>query len=300
MPIPERTLAAWSALGSANPSQDTLREIESAFYWGTAEAVPFTQIEVQGSYRNGTFVAGFESDIDILLMTMEETVSYEDQSKRLVSVRRSSKMTREQLREMRAYFDYKAETCFYLQSRYGNRVRLGKRVIHLEGERMQARADILPCFRHRAFITSPEGSSRNSISGISFFLDDGTQIINYPDLHWRNGTQKQSNTQMYYKPMIRLLKNMRNLAGPNPGPEAGAPSYYIECLLYNVPDHLFGDSLSSTFLNTVTWLSRAKYKDFVCVNEQAKLFHPDRMGFWRVKACQEFLKEVLDIWESWR
>ena len=40
-----------------------------------------------------------------------------------------------------------------------------------------------------------------------------------------------------------------------------APSYFIECLLYNVPDHLFEDKLAPTYTGILDWLKTAKLND---------------------------------------
>ena len=53
-----------------------------------------------------------------------------------------------------------------------------------------------------------------------------------------------------------------------------APSYFIECLLYNVPDGLFAPKLAQTYAGIVGWLKNANLQDFQCQNGRAPLFGP--------------------------
>ena len=53
-----------------------------------------------------------------------------------------------------------------------------------------------------------------------------------------------------------------------------APSYFIECLLYNVPDGLFAQELAPTYTGILDWLKTAKLDDFQCQNGQLPLFGP--------------------------
>ena len=58
--------------------------------------------------------------------------------------------------------------------------------------------------------------------------------------HYENGVTKNRNTNNYYKPIIRMFKNIRSyLVDQNIISIKAATSYYIECLLYNVDDVLF-------------------------------------------------------------
>ena len=51
-----------------------------------------------------------------------------------------------------------------------------------------------------------------------------------------------------------------------------APSYFIECLLYNVPDRLFKRKLAPTYVAILDWLETAKLKGFQCQNGRVPLF----------------------------
>ncbi len=54
-----------------------------------------------------------------------------------------------------------------------------------------------------------------------------------------------------------------------------APSYFIECLLYNVPEDLFKPKLAPTYAGIVDWLEKTKLKGFKCQNGRVPLFGPE-------------------------
>ena len=77
-----------------------------------------------------------------------------------------------------------------------------------------------------------------------------------------------------------------------------APSYFIECLLYNAPNDRFGPELAPTYLGILTWLKTAKLKDFQYQNGQVPLFGSERKQ-WSVKKARVFVKELQEMWDTW-
>ena len=77
-----------------------------------------------------------------------------------------------------------------------------------------------------------------------------------------------------------------------------APSYFIECLLYNVPDHLFKRKRAPTYTGILDWVKTAKLKDFQCQNGLVPLFGRQREQ-WTVAKAQAFVKAMQDLWDTW-
>jgi hypothetical protein len=50
--------------------------------------------------------------------------------------------------------------------------------------------------------------------------------------------------------------------------QGSAPSYFLEGLLYNVPNERFGGSYNATFVSAINWILQAERKNLVCANEQ--------------------------------
>ncbi len=74
-----------------------------------------------------------------------------------------------------------------------------------------------------------------------------------------------------------------------------APSYFIEGLLYNVPDNLFVTSRVNSFVNTLNYLLKADRSKFVCANEQYYLLR-DTPVTWSSADCDQFLGALQNFW----
>ena len=69
-----------------------------------------------------------------------------------------------------------------------------------------------------------------------------------------------------------------------------APSYFIECLLYNVPDGLFKSKLAPRYAATVDWLKIADFQGFKCRNGRVGLFGPGRE--WTVEKARKLVRAM--------
>lgn len=69
---------------------------------------------------------------------------------------------------------------------------------------------------------------------------------NWPRLHYINGAAKSGRTSGNFKQAVRLFKRW---AKCHFGSRRVAPSYYIECLLYSMPENLFTGNLADDFVN---------------------------------------------------
>ena len=70
-----------------------------------------------------------------------------------------------------------------------------------------------------------------------------------------------------------MFKNVRNnLLDKKMILNKSTQSYFLECMLYNVPDSCFGGDASQTFCDVINYLNKADLSKFVCQNEQAVLF----------------------------
>ena len=77
-----------------------------------------------------------------------------------------------------------------------------------------------------------------------------------------------------------------------------APSYFVECLLHNVPDHLFEQRLAPTYTGVLDWLKTAKFTDFQCQNGLVPLFGPQPEQ-WSVKKARAFVRALQEMWGTW-
>jgi len=141
------------------------------------------------------------------------------------------------------------------------------------------------------------------ISGISFDDSAGQTIVNFPRQHIRNGEAKNAanRTNGRYKQTIRMFKNARTcLVDRRMLTANAAPSYFVECLLYNVPDQLFAASRQQTFENVWNHVwSQLNVDAALCQNEQLLLFGTSAQQ-WTVQAAAQLFRGLQTLWNNWQ
>ena len=124
-------------------------------------------------------------------------------------------------------------------------------------------------------------------------------IENFPKLHSDNCTTKHQNTKSYFKPMVRIFKNMRNtMIGKGPLPDGVAPSYFIEGMLYNVPNEKFGGTYQQTWINCFNHIVTADREKLVCANYMHWLVRDSSPTSWPVANFNTFMAALKRYWES--
>ena len=99
--------------------------------------------------------------------------------------------------------------------------------------------------------------------------------------------------------MVRIVKNMRSrLVNDGVIAKDVAPSYYIEGLLYNVPNDKFGISYGDTFCNCLNWLLQTDRSTLLCAHRQHGLFGNSNVQ-WQSNKCDQFLNALVALWNNW-
>lgn len=298
MTISESQMESWSRQGSVAQSAATANSIRAVLDspyspYASRDCISF----LQGSYANDTNIVGRDSDVDIVLRS-NATYYYDtewlepDHAARMEGDRRPADYS---------FGTFKSEVFAWLHSKYNTKVAFGNKAISIVGDGERRDADVVPCFQYRKYTKFESTRDSDFIEGICFIANDGTKIINYPKRHSDHSTWKNKNTNGYYKPMVRVLKNMRNKCIDAGMLAAGtAPSYFIEGLLYNAPHELFGNGYANTFVATINWLDKADRSKFLCVNDVYLLLHPTSPVTWRAEKCEAFIRSVCRLWNDWR
>lgn len=100
--------------------------------------------------------------------------------------------------------------------------------------------------------------------------------------------------------MARVLKNLRGKLVDEKMIASGvAPSYYLEGLLYNVPDDKFTTSYVDCFTNCINWIHESDRSKFVCANEQYYLRRDNSPVTWRASKCDVFIAAAVELWNQW-
>lgn len=282
MPIPESQLETWSHQGAITTAKATADSVKNALnsygYW--PEGVDF-EVYLQGSYKNDTNICG-DSDVDVVAQLNSTFYSnlLEEQKRALGLVPASYEWP-----------NFRADVLQALKSYYGQgRITEGNKSIKIKPNG-RLPADVVVCCQYRRYRSV---NSYDYVEGMTFWTrNDRRQIINYPKVHYNNGVSKHQNSNKCYKPMVRLFKNCRGyISGDD------TPSYFLECMLYNVPDSEFGSDYQDTFCNVVNWLNGANMEEFVSQNEQLKLFGstPEQ---WSVYDANRFIQKLISFWNNW-
>jgi hypothetical protein len=124
---------------------------------------------------------------------------------------------------------------------FGEAVTGGSKAICVAAGNSRRKADVVVCVDFRRYVSYENLWTENYVPGICFFTTSGSRIVTFPKPHSENASTKDEATSSWCKPMVRIHKDMRNkLVAANALSAGVAPSYYIEGLLYNAPNELFG------------------------------------------------------------
>ncbi|OGW41409.1 MAG: tRNA nucleotidyltransferase [Nitrospirae bacterium RBG_13_39_12] len=283
MAIPESQLEAWSHQGAVTTSKATADSIKNALnaYNNWPEGIDF-EVYLQGSYKNDTNIRG-DSDVDVVAQlnsTFYSNLS-EDQ-KRTLGLSPASY----------SWSNFRSDVLKVLKDYYGqSQITEGNKSIKIKANNGRLPADIVVCSQYRRYKTV---SSNDFVEGMCFWTrNDDRQVINYPKVHYDNGVSKHQNSSKWYKPVVRLFKNSRgNISGD------ATPSYFLECMLYNVPNSKFGTSYQDTFCNVVNWLNEINLDNFICQNGQLILFGSTQEQ-WNTNQAKAFIKNLISLWNNW-
>ena len=286
MAIPEHLLITWSTLGAQQASADTYKSIKSALASHTWPSGMNHAVYLQGSYPNHTNIRG-DSDVDIVV-EMSSSFYHTDMSTDL----------QQRLGFVKGGYtwrQFRNEVKTALVNHYGSeRVRESGngKCIKVTGSGFRLNADVVPCAEYRRY-----DGTKHVASGMTFWTNSGIQIVNYPKLHIENGSRKNEACRNHYKPIVRVFKNARNEANNN------FPSYFLECMLYNVPSSTYSASYARSFLDILNYFidarSRGSIENFRCQNEQQYIFGsaPHQTN---VTAAYTLIDALVELWNNWK
>ncbi|WP_271253524.1 nucleotidyltransferase domain-containing protein [Pseudanabaena sp. Chao 1811] len=302
MGIPEAQLEIWAkyqqpqaavnthesirlALNSKN-SPLKLRELSQGNHF---------EIYLQGSYKNSTNIRA-DSDVDVVVQLNTTFCSNKSELPPLDRIIYSSTFSDATY----SWNDFRNDILNALQSYYSiSNVVSGNKSIKLVKGSNRLAADIVPCIQYRNY-RQFKSSSEAFIEGMTLYTqNEWRKVINYPKHHYQNGINKHTATNKCFKPMVRIFKNARNiLKNARIISDNCAPSYFIECLLYNVPDKCFRASYQENYLAILTYLFEYSINSFVCQNRQIYLFGntPEQ---WSTQNAFLLMKGYLELWKAW-
>jgi len=297
----EQTFRTWS-----KPSSDSESEKQENAERMIGDAIrahdPLNGLEIkiipQGSYRNNTNVRQ-ESDVDICVCCMDpffEDYTWADYGRPETGNVDSSY----------TYVQFKNDVQGALEAKFGKPgLTRGNKAFDVHSNTYRVDADVVPALAYRLytkkqynFLTSTYLTPYLQPQGTKFIAGSGDVVVNWPEQHYTNGAEKNKRTGSRFKFIVRAVKRLRFYL-MRQGVHAADPvaSYLIECLLYNVPDPVFGgDSYKDNVQNALLTCFSATQTDVACdkwreVNETKFLFRSTQP--WTRQQAYDF---VLAAW----
>lgn len=294
MVISEEQLKSWSHQGSITQSSTTYNAVKSSLEQGMSFCrISNCDIFLQGSYGNHTNIYA-ESDVDVVIQQNNyfyndlESLSEDERAAYNAAHRQVSSLT-----------DFKNEIMKILTQKYGKLISVGDKAITISAHSNHKKVDVIPACQFRRYYRFKSTIDQSYEEGISFFKKDGVQIINYPKQHSENLTKKHQSTNGWFKPVVRIIKNLHAKLIDNKMIEKSVASlYFIEGLLYNVPDNYFKNSYQDCFLNAINWIQKADRTKFVCVNGHYYLLQDGSPVTCQEANCNIFINAAIEFWNG--
>ncbi|HOW60185.1 MAG: nucleotidyltransferase [Candidatus Moraniibacteriota bacterium] len=304
MAIYESQINTWANQGATVSAAATYTSVKAAL---EHEKSPIKEliankkviVYLQGSYRNGTNIRG-DSDVDIIV-ELKKTFGHD-----LSSLSKEEAIHHELSHSPATYTwkDFRLDVIKALESYYGKLLvdSSGNKSIKLLPTSGRIKADIVPVIHFRKYWSFSGSNDYLAEEGIKFYhLKSGHAIVNYPKHHYDNGVEKndKNRTAGLFKPSVRVFKNAREyLIDKRLITGDIAPSYFLQSLIYNVPDSCFCNSNHDTYFNVLKHLYENSLDEFICQNEQTLLFG-DTQEQWKKDDAEKFIANLVYLWDNW-
>lgn len=299
MSIPTSKLKAWKKPGADDSATTTNNRVKNVLNSEDSilqEKGKSFDVYLQGSYKNSTNIYA-DSDVDLVVQLNS---TWRSNTARLSQSQKSA-YDDAYVDATYTLEDFHEDVVSTLRDYYGwSSVDVEDRALVLESGSLPLTADIVVCQQYRKYKQFSSKSDQDYYAGIVFW-DQSTdeKIISYPKIHYENGADKNDSVYGRYRETIRIFKNARSyLAQKDEISEDLAPSYCIECLLYNVPNSKFEHDLQDRYTEIVDWLVEANLSSFDCQNEIQDLFGA-KSTQWSEDDANEFIQQLVSLWNNW-
>ncbi|MCI5134082.1 MAG: nucleotidyltransferase [Candidatus Electrothrix sp. AW2] len=289
----ESVFSTWSQGPSATEqerAENAERQIRQAIQ--DSDKLKYRNIKVftQGSYRNRVNVRK-DSDVDVGVLCFDTYFpEYPDDNVKAQLAESFIPATYE-------YATFKKELEEALVARFGRAsVTRGNKSFDIKANTYRVESDVAAFFEHRRYT-----SATHYHSGVEMIPDNYSppSIKNWPEQHYQNGVDKNDQTLRRFKRVTRILKSLSNEMANNGIKSAkDAPSFLVECLVFNASNNCFNYSsfkqmvrsvLAELFNNTLYDDNCSEWGE---VNELKYLFRGSQP--WTRQGAHQFLSDSWD------
>lgn len=155
--------------------------------------------------------------------------------------------------------------------------------------------DVVPTLRLDRYDTENKTSK---IEGVRFIAKDNSVITNYPLKHIDNGKSKNANTQKRFKRLTRIYRRIRyKMIEDNVGVSDNITSFLLECLVWNVPNHIFNnyDTWTDRLKESIIYIYNATKEGEETCNEWgevSELLYLFKARKWNVKDVNQYMVQM--------
>lgn len=293
MTIDSATLDSWASYenGAIQSAQTTHQRIRNVLNGSRSlDANDFDDF-LQGSYRNYTIVRG-SSDVDIVAKL---TSSYRADLSGL-SASEKRRWQNQKTGVTYSWQEFRSDVVDALENQYGrDAIKEGNKAIEVNTSALPLNADVLVCQQYRKYYSYPTGY----YEGVAFWDTSGNQVVNYPKRHIERGSSRESDTGDRFKETVRMFKRARNyLVKRSELNKDIVASYFLENLLYNVPDGRYTYDKRDRFEKILSYLQATDYSNWQCQNGVTDLFGSGDTK-WSTQHADSFVYKLTDLWKSW-
>ena len=287
--ISEEQLETWEKRGPQESSKNTYNRIKNLLESHDDLKKYQFNIFLQGSYGNNMNIYG-NSDVDIIVCL---TSMFTRDISKLSSTEEKEYLKNFSTSEIKLSV-FKNDVISVLKSRYD--VEIKNKCLKISGTPLSA--DVVVSNEYRKYHSYSIYNRKDYDEGIIFYSLKGEKIISYPQLHYENGVTKNSKSQKNFKKTVRIFKNIKSkLVNDKVLSSKTAPSYFIECLIYNVPNENFVNNRQQRVLNVFSWLTNNISENLVCQNGKKYLFGATDEQ-WNMSNCLEFILASFKVFED--
>ena len=179
------------------------------------------KVFLQGSYQNATNLRR-DSDVDVVIQLANKI------RPRVVALERAELEANGSHRFLLdRWRSFRQHALRAMRAEFGDAVTAGRKSLKIARGRIPANADVVVTSKYE--------------DGLALYVPDERRwAVSHPQRHHQRGMRKERATGNRFMRTVRMLKAARNHLASNGGTGAGVvPSYFVECLLYNVPDRVF-------------------------------------------------------------
>jgi hypothetical protein len=292
MAINEPQLQTWSNAPSSTKIQFTYQQIRKALEQSDVLSKVDYEVYLQGSYANSTNIR-MDSDVDVVVQ-LNSTFSHNASD--FIQDHRGS-FSKRFFAPTYYWHDFYRDVKNAMSAYFGDSsVEVGNKSIKLIENQYRVNADVVTCLQYQHYDTPNAQVLGNFKEGIKFWTaNENLEIINFPKIHIENSKNKnsQNRTNTEYKSLIRVFKNIKKqLIEQQIFTPKIAPSYFLECMTYNVPDNHFENNYTNSLKYSLDFILRRCAPNNCVTSSHEHLLFGSNPWQWNQKDAYIFFQSV--------